>query len=210
MVSSPYSLFCLIIDSSVYLFPYSSFFPALGSFSHPRLFRVTDGLEKWRRRESSQPVVKERDGREISISSKFAEVSFELVSVCLLGLSFLLLLLRMKIRRKKKKKKKVERSKNRKLANKLRCSRHALLVNIFLIWHHREFILSWIALWPTAHWMISRLLYRFLGLSMASEIALNVCILLLLCLCVKLFILWDLGCSWRWIWMWRCEINYFC
>lgn len=52
-VSSPYSLFCLIIDSPVCAF-YSSFFPALGSFSHSRWLRVTDGLEKWQKRESGQ------------------------------------------------------------------------------------------------------------------------------------------------------------
>lgn len=88
---NPHGLFSLFVILSYYwffcvlFFPYSSFFPALGSFSHPRLLRVTDGLEKWRRRESSQPVVKERDRGEISISSKFAEVSFEL---CLPARSF--------------------------------------------------------------------------------------------------------------------------
>jgi hypothetical protein len=61
VVSSLYSLFCLIIDSSVCVFPYSYFSSAVGSFSGPRLLRVTDGLEKRHRRESSQPAGKGRD-----------------------------------------------------------------------------------------------------------------------------------------------------
>ena len=86
---SPYSLFCLIIDSPVCAF-YSSFFPRF-FFTLVGFLLPMDWKSERRGREGSQAGGKEME--EISISSKFPEVSFEVVCVCLPGLSFLSVLL---------------------------------------------------------------------------------------------------------------------
>lgn len=91
MVSSLYSLFCLIIDSHVRAFFHSSFLPGLGSFSHSRLLQVTDGLEKWQKKKGEQSG-SGRDRRQRSFRFEVSFLKFSLnpsVFACQVFLFFL-------------------------------------------------------------------------------------------------------------------------